>query len=334
MASFTEVPGGILARIRRTGFPEQSMVWPTMKEAKAWAKPIEDQMVASRRGMTVGNKPVLLKSLVDRHLREEAERQAVGRNKLDVLTRMKELMGDEDARRLTVARIIRYVREQRRVTGVTANIDLSYLKKVLTVARLLWQEPVDARVVDEARDALRASGLASRSNERDRRPTVAELEAIKGWAAAHSKSLTPDIIDFIVDSGFRPPSEIVRLRWADLNEADRTILIRDRKDPRKKYGNHQTVPLLGRTFEIIGRQPRTHEFIFPVNGHSWSTIFPRACKELGIDGLQLYDLRHEAISRLVESGKYSIPEIMLVSGHKDPKQMMRYTQLRAKDLHR
>jgi len=25
---------------------------------------------------------------------------------------------------------------------------------------------------------------------------------------------------------------------------------------------------------------------------------------------------------------------MLVSGHKDPKQMMRYTQLRAKNLHR
>lgn len=48
--------------------------------------------------------------------------------------------------------------------------------------------------------------------------------------------------------------------------------------------------------------------------------------------LRLYDLRHEAISRLVESNKYSIPEMMLVSGHKDPKQLMRYTQLKAKNL--
>lgn len=71
-----------------------------------------------------------------------------------------------------------------------------------------------------------------------------------------------------------------------------------------------------------------------LNGKSWSSIFPRACKDLQISDLALYDLRHEAISRLVESGKYSIPEIMLVSGHKDPKQMMRYTQLRAKNLHR
>lgn len=125
------------------------------------------------------------------------------------------------------------------------------------------------------------------------------------------------------------------MRWADLNAADRNIVIRDRKDPRKKLGNHQTVSLLlGRAFDTITAQPRASELIFPVNGHSWSSIFPRACQALGIKDLRLYDLRHEAISRLVEAGKHSIPEMMLVSGHKDPKQLMRYTQLKAKDLHR
>ena len=81
-------------------------------------------------------------------------------------------------------------------------------------------------------------------------------------------------------------------------------------------------------------EPRTSDYIFPVQGDSWSSLFPRACDELEIVDLRLYDLRHEAISRLVESRKYSIPEMMLITGHKDPKQLMRYTQLRAKDLHR
>ena len=96
------------------------------------------------------------------------------------------------------------------------------------------------------------------------------------------------------------------------------------------------VPLLGRCMEIIDRQPRIEDEdrIFPRNGKSWSSIFPRACQALGIKDLTLYDLRHEAISRLVESGKYSFPEMMLVTGHKDPKQLMRYTQLKAKNLHR
>ena len=91
---------------------------------------------------------------------------------------------------------------------------------------------------------------------------------------------------------------------------------------------------MGRSYAVICAQPKVGELIFPLNGKSWSSIFPRACSELGIEDLNLYDLRHEGISRLVESGKYSIPEVMLVSGHKDPKQMMRYTQLRAKNLHR
>lgn len=97
------------------------------------------------------------------------------------------------------------------------------------------------------------------------------------------------------------------------------------------------VPLLGRCMEIIDRQPvdpKHPDLIFPYNGKSWSSIFPRACKELKIEDLQLYDLRHEAISRLVESGKYSVFEMCLVSGHKDPKQLKRYTQLSAKNLHR
>lgn len=32
-------------------------------------------------------------------------------------------------------------------------------------------------------------------------------------------------------------------RWEDLSEADRTILIRDCKDPCMKIGNNQTAPL-------------------------------------------------------------------------------------------
>lgn len=42
---------------------------------------------------------------------------------------------------------------------------------------------------------------------------------------------------------------------------------------------------------------------------------------------------HEGISRLFEQG-YQIQEVALVSGHKSWKNLKRYTQLRAVDLHR
>lgn len=62
---------------------------------------------------------------------------------------------------------------------------------------------------------------------------------------------------------------------------------------------------------------------------------PNRISAAGLDlGAQILRLSEPAIARLVESRKYSIPEMMLITGHKDPKQLMRYTQLRAKDLHR
>lgn len=333
MASIQKVGDKWLARIRRKGYPERSQVFGTKILADKWARQVEQEIDSGKAGQLAPNH-VTIGALIERYTQEIGSVKPFGRNKEHTLKLIKAELGKLSVRELTAERIVRYINEDRGVKGVTAAIDLTYLKGVLKVARSLWKVGVVPGVVEDAREMLKYMGLSERSNERDRRPTTEEIDKLRGWFAVRSKTLTVDHIDFILDSCFRPPSEITRLRWADLNRKDKTIVIQDRKDPRKKLGNHQTVPLLGRCMEIIARQPQEGEFIFPTNGDSWSTLFPRACRELGIQGLQLYDLRHEAISRLVESGKYSIPEMMLVTGHKDPKQLMRYTQLRAKDLHR
>ncbi|WP_348945270.1 site-specific integrase [Chitinibacter sp. FCG-7] len=141
-----------------------------------------------------------------------------------------------------------------------------------------------------------------------------------------------DIVRFAIATGMRQ-GEIVGLRWEDLNETDRTILIRDRKDPQVKLGNNQTVPLLGESFEIIQAQPIIDDRIFPYHGDSVRSRFERLCLLAGIVDLTFHDLRHEGISRLFEQG-YQIQEVALVSGHRSWKNLARYTQLRAVDLHR
>lgn len=333
MASIIKVGDKWRAQVRRKGHAVQTKTFGSRILAERWARQVEGDIEAGRAGVAPSS-TVTMRELIARHQVEIGALKPFGRNKSDVLIRMAELLGDEVAVALTTERLVRYIRADRQIKGVTAAIDLTYLKGVLRVARALWAVPVRPEVVDEARDVLRYTGSLERSQERDRRPTLDEIDRIKGWLDGRSQSLTPTLIDFVLDSCFRPPSEIVGLRWDDIHHADRTIIIRDRKDPRRKLGNHMTVPLLGRCYEIIQAQPRTSERIWPVNGKSWSSLFPRACHALGIEGLTLYDLRHEAISRLVETGKYSIPEMMLVTGHRDPKQLMRYTQLRARDLHR
>jgi hypothetical protein len=44
-----------------------------------------------------------------------------------------------------------------------------------------------------------------------------------------------------------------------------------------------------------------------------------------------HDFRHEAISRLFERG-LTIPEVALVSGHKDPRMLFRYTHIKPEDV--
>ena len=54
-------------------------------------------------------------------------------------------------------------------------------------------------------------------------------------------------------------------------------------------------------------------------------------KKAGIQGLRFHDLRHEAVSRLVEAG-LGDQEVSAISGHKSMQMLKRYTHLRAEDL--
>ena len=60
-------------------------------------------------------------------------------------------------------------------------------------------------------------------------------------------------------------------------------------------------------------------------------IRDRLKKKGNIKDLHFHDLRHEAISRFFEKG-LSIPEVALISGHKDVRMLFRYTHLKAEDV--
>lgn len=57
----------------------------------------------------------------------------------------------------------------------------------------------------------------------------------------------------------------------------------------------------------------------------------RLRKRVGLNELHFHDLRHEAISRFFELG-LSLPEVALISGHREPRMLMRYTHLKAENV--
>ena len=63
-----------------------------------------------------------------------------------------------------------------------------------------------------------------------------------------------------------------------------------------------------------------------------SQQFARVFDAAGCADLRFHDLRHEATSRLFERTHLSDIEISRITGHKDPRVLRRYSNLRGSDL--
>lgn len=56
-------------------------------------------------------------------------------------------------------------------------------------------------------------------------------------------------------------------------------------------------------------------------------FFRRIVPKAGLKDLHFHDLRHEAISRLAESGEFQLIELQAISGHRDTRMLLRYAHL-------
>jgi integrase len=128
--------------------------------------------------------------------------------------------------------------------------------------------------------------------------------------------------------------EICRIQIEDVNHIARTVVIRDRKDPREKHGNDQTVPLLPNAWAIVTPilRERSSGALFPYRAASVSSAFTRACKKVGIEDLHFHDLRHRATADFFRQG-LDIPRVALMTGHKTWAQLKRYTNITPADVH-
>jgi integrase len=105
--------------------------------------------------------------------------------------------------------------------------------------------------------------------------------------------------------------------------------------PVTKNGHARTIPLSGAALALL-RDLRDHcgpssERLLPITENSAKMAWKRLAKRARLENLRFHDLRHEAISRLFEKG-LNVPEVALISGHRDPRMLFRYTHPRAEDI--
>lgn len=339
MASIIKRDGRWRALVRKAGHT-RCATFATRALANEWARKVETQIDQLKAAGVMQSEGETLATLITRYTEEFYPLKRWGRSKSNDLARLAKDLGGRRADKLDSALLTTYFRKRQQdgAGPVVISAQLGYLIGVLEVARTVWHLDVPLQAAQDVRTAFSRQGLVGKSKRRDRRVTDTEIELLADQIEAMKETdiSIRDVLQFCVASAMRI-SEVCRLEWRDLNDRDRTIVVRDRKHPTDKIGNDQTVPLLAAAgfdaYAIVKRQPRKSPRIFPYNSKTIGTYVTRAVAKLQFDDLHLHDLRHEGLSRLFEAG-YRIEQVALVSGHRDWAMLKRYTHVRAKDLHR
>ncbi|MEY8689361.1 MAG: tyrosine-type recombinase/integrase, partial [Leptothrix sp. (in: b-proteobacteria)] len=319
MASIVKVGEKWRALIRRKGYPAYCKTFRVKAQAEAWARQIEadiDRGKSPAPAAVLGH-VLLLRDVVQtyRTLRDQSRPISDSSNEHYMLRRLVEGLGDRDATTLTPHDLVGHcrVRTEEGAGPYTCNMEISKLGTVMRYAGAALKVTLPD-VAAAARPLLSHLGLIGGGGKRERRPTEDELQAVTAWLTEHKGPIFGDIVRFLVATALRR-GELVQLVWDDVDRDRKLLLVRDRKDPRRKAGNDQWIPLLPDAWEVLERQAVTpgDARIWPIGDSTISKYFTEACRVLSIPDLHLHDLRHEGTSRLFEDG-LQIQEVAIVTG--------------------
>lgn len=335
MGTITKRGDTYRCQIRRKGHKSLTRTFPRKSLAVEWMRKIEASMDAEEYEDLRSVSDYRLADIISLYTDDIGAMKTFGKNKRHVLNVLDTQFGRYTLGELSEDVLMSYVKRRTKegAGGVTLSIELSYLSTLFRYARTRMKVPCSIDAIQAVRDNMKYLGINTRSKSRERRPTPSELALLYDYWDNNAQLKTPmtDIVRFAIETAMRI-GEVTRITWDDLDVERKVITIRDRKHPQEKIGNNQKIPLLGQSFDIIMKQPKKSDRIFPYQEHSISTYFTRTAQKLGIKDLRLHDMRHEGISRLFEQG-YTIEQVKLVSGHASPNMLFRYVNLKAEDLH-
>ena len=316
-------------RIKRGGkvVHTETETFDREQAAKAWEKKRETELAVP--GALVKQDDPLLADVIDQYNLDKLRPH--GKTKDQVLRTIKaSSLGTLRCSEIKSHTLVEYLQGLKSQPQTRGNY-LSHLSSVFSVARPAWGYPLDKQACDDARVVADKLGLISKSKQRTRRPTLAELDKLMAHYAVYEKKRVDAIpmtglILFSIYST-RRQDETCRMTWEDLNREQSEMIVRDMKNPGEKIGNDVTTVLPPEALQLILQRSGTKGRIWPYNSESVSASFTRACQLLGIEDLHFHDLRHEGISRLFELG-WNIPRVACVSGHRSWKSLQRYTHLK------
>ncbi len=327
------------ARVRRKGWPQQTATFPTKKKAHDWAHQIESELSSGWYVDRSAGQRTSLKDLIELYLKEVTDKRAGEASRIAERSRLERFIREEKdlcahaVINLTPehfesyrdSRLAHKNRQGKNIARGTVKRELTLLKRVIDYRKRrlgLAVNPVNTE--DVARPVV--------NDERDIRLTDDEIQNLLDACASSRNSWLAPFVEFGFETGARRGS-LLSLKWEDVDLKDRAVTFRNVKNSRNpdKVIDH-TIALSERAKEILAALPRSLDGrVFPMTANAFRLAFNRARKKAGVEHFRFHDTRHERVSNLFEAG-WSDTAVMAMSGHKDPKSLKRYANLRTDHL--
>lgn len=360
------------ARVRRKGYPAQLKTFETRVEAEAWARKIESEIDGGVFVSRAEAEATSLNEALDRYEREIVPGKKGRVQETSVIRMWKAtalvLRPMAAIRSVDIAK----QRDTWLKTCKPATVlrRIALLSHVFKIARHEWgmeslTNPIEFVTKPTPHNA-RTRRIAAAVAVVGRGAEDGELERVM---ACSGSTALPAIIRLAVETAMRR-GEIVELRWEhvdlkkrvahlpetkngtsrDVPLSSRAVAALEASKPRggaavagaglakkatKSFGAGKVVaPLTGPVFNISS-DAVTRAFERAV--HRARRVYEDECNMDGgvpdpkfLTDLRFHDLRHEAASRLASI--YQLHELAKITGHKDPRMLMRYYHPRAEDL--
>jgi integrase len=304
------------AQVRREGFPPLSKTFPSKADAAAWAR---DQERAIDRAELPTTARALKGLTVGDLLRRYSEaitptKRGAEPEQYRIRTILRHDLAQVALNKLSPAAVAQYRDDRLKlVQPGTVRRELAIVQHCFEVAKKEWGLPIPANPVQQI-------AIPGAQKSRERRLEEGESNILASAALASAWYIHP-LIALAIETGMRR-GELLSIRWRDVDMTAPTIRIL-----KTKNGHPRTIPLTPKAVEILASLERKDERVLPVTPNAVRLAWERLRKRAGLEDLRLHDLRHEAVSRFFEYG-LTVPEVALISGHRDPRMLSRYTHLR------
>jgi len=343
MPTIVKTPSGNWkALVRKTGWPTTVKTFRIKRDAEDWARRTEDEMVRGVYIQRSGSERTTLQAALQRYLSDITPTKKLSTQKAEH-TKAKQLikgLGKYSMAALS-AEVIAAYRDERLASltnrgaptsNNTVRLELALLSHLYTIAIQEWGLGLTFNPVLNIRKPSPGEG-------RTRRLEAGEEVRLLRAVNDHSNPMLGWIVVIALETGMRS-SEITSLRRSQVDMNRRVIRLTDTKND-----GSRTVPLSRKATEVFAaalenplRTTETDLIFFGEPGqdgrrrpYAFTRAWALVKAKLGMKDLRFHDLRHEAVSRFVESG-LSDQEVSAISGHKSMQMLKRYTHLRAEDL--